>query len=143
MTPEPMVRALELAAGVKDSTYPNPPVGAILMRAGECVGEGATQPPGQAHAEVMALRAAGDRAAGATLYVTLEPCSHWGRTPPCVDALIAAGVDSVYVALVDPNPLVRGQGIARLRAHGITVNLGGGAAQAARLMADYLAAWPG
>lgn len=108
-------------------TTPNPRVGCVIVRDGEVIAEGHTQPAGFAHAEVHALHHAAENAVdvrGATVYVTLEPCSHHGRTPPCADALIAAGVGRVVVALEDPNPLVGGQGIARLRAAGITVETG-------------------
>ena len=114
-------------------TAPNPAVGAVLVRDGRIVGRGQTQPPGGAHAEIVALREAGEAARGATLYVTLEPCAHHGRTPPCVDALIAAGVAEVQVALVDPFPQVAGRGLARLRAAGIRVAVGLGAAEAREL----------
>ena len=97
-----MQRALELAESVLGSTSPNPSVGCVIVRDGGVVGEGATQPPGEAHAEVMALRRAGDAARGATVYVTLEPHAHFGRTPPCSQALIDAGVSTLHVAMVDP-----------------------------------------
>src|SRR4051812_1532425 len=106
MTSPHMQRALDLADGVVGSTSPNPAVGCVIMRDGAVVGEGATQPPGGAHAEVMALAEAGDAARGATAYVTLEPHGHTGRTPPCTDALIAAGIAGVQVAIIDPNPEV-------------------------------------
>src|SRR3954451_2009639 len=93
-----MARALHLASRALGTCSPNPAVGAVLVRDGEIVGEGATQPPGQAHAEVVALRAAGPRARGSTLYVTLEPCAHFGRTPPCADAIVGAGVAEAHVA---------------------------------------------
>jgi diaminohydroxyphosphoribosylaminopyrimidine deaminase/5-amino-6-(5-phosphoribosylamino)uracil reductase len=102
------------------------------------VGEGATQPPGDAHAEVAALRAAGDRARGATAYVTLEPCPHHGRTPPCADALAGAGVARVVVAIEDPDPNVRGAGVARLLELDVAVDVGVGADDAARLLAPYV-----
>ncbi len=106
---------------------PNPRVGcALVADDGGLLSAGHTQPAGSAHAEVVALRKAGDRARGATVYVTLEPCSHHGRTPPCCEALIEAGVAKVVVAIEDPNPLVRGRGIARLRAAGIEVEVVGG-----------------
>jgi pyrimidine deaminase RibD-like protein len=129
-----MDRALALAREARGSTSPNPPVGAVLVKDGQIVGEGFTQPAGGRHAEIVALEAAGERAAGAELYVTLEPCSHWGRTPPCADALIAADVGRVHVALLDPNPLVNGAGIARLRDHCIPVDIGEGAEAAADLI---------
>ncbi len=122
-----MRRALALAQTVMYSTAPNPRVGCVIVRDGRVLGEGATQPPGGPHAEVCALRdaqARGESVAGATLYVTLEPCSHFGRTPPCVDAVLAARPARVVVALGDPNPLVNGQGLARLRDAGIAVATG-------------------
>ncbi|GAA5786558.1 bifunctional diaminohydroxyphosphoribosylaminopyrimidine deaminase/5-amino-6-(5-phosphoribosylamino)uracil reductase RibD [Chitiniphilus shinanonensis] len=119
-----MQRALAQAARGACITSPNPSVGCVLVRDGVIVGAGHSQQAGGPHAEVMALRQAGDAARGATAYVTLEPCSHHGRTPPCADALVAAGVARVVVALTDPNPLVAGQGLARLRAAGIEVAAG-------------------
>ncbi len=114
-----MQQALRLATRGQYSTDPNPRVGCVLVHAGEVVGRGWHQWAGQAHAEVNALAAAGERAKGATAYVTLEPCSHTGKTPPCADALIRAGVKRVVVAMQDPNPQVAGRGLARLRAQGI------------------------
>lgn len=128
-----MSRALALARQGLTSTHPNPRVGCVLLRAGEVVGEGAHRRAGEPHAEVHALRAAGERAAGATAYVTLEPCNHHGRTPPCVDALIAARVARVVMAVEDPNPAVAGQGAARLQAAGIRVERGLLAAEARAL----------
>jgi diaminohydroxyphosphoribosylaminopyrimidine deaminase/5-amino-6-(5-phosphoribosylamino)uracil reductase len=113
-------------------------VGCVLVRDGTVVGEGATQPPGQAHAEVEALRAAGERARGATAYVTLEPCAHHGRTPPCTDALLDAGLARVVVAIGDPDPDVGGAGIAALRARDVAVDLGVAEDDARRLLAPYL-----
>lgn len=121
---EAMQLAIEQAGRVKGSTYPNPPVGAVILdRDGQVVGVGGTEPAGGAHAEVVALRAAGARAAGGTAVVTLEPCNHHGRTPPCVDALVAAEVSSVIFAVADPNPVAAG-GADRLREHGIGVSSG-------------------
>ena len=114
-----MARALQLAERGLWTTSPNPRVGCVLVRDGEIVGEGWHEKAGEAHAEVHALRAAGDRARGATAYVTLEPCSHHGRTPPCAEALIAAGVSRVVAAMTDPNPLVAGRGMAMLQKAGI------------------------
>jgi len=117
-----MKLALQWAAKGMFSTTPNPRVGCVIVKDGQVVGAGYTQPPGQAHAEVQALRDAAMRGVdvhGATVYVTLEPCSHFGRTPPCADALIEAGVGRVVSAIGDPNPLVAGQGLEKLRAAGI------------------------
>jgi diaminohydroxyphosphoribosylaminopyrimidine deaminase/5-amino-6-(5-phosphoribosylamino)uracil reductase len=119
-----MARALRLAERGLYTTSPNPRVGCVLVNDSDVVGEGWHERTGEAHAEVLALSAAGVAARGATAYVTLEPCSHHGRTPPCADALIAAGVARVVVAVQDPNPKVAGEGIAKLRAAGITVDCG-------------------
>ncbi|OIR15840.1 riboflavin biosynthesis protein RibD [mine drainage metagenome] len=119
-----MAQALHLAERGLWTTSPNPRVGCVLVRDGRLIAEGWHMRAGEPHAEVHALRAAGEAARGATAYVTLEPCSHHGRTPPCADALIAAGVRRVVVAAQDPNPLVAGQGVARLRAAGIDVECG-------------------
>jgi diaminohydroxyphosphoribosylaminopyrimidine deaminase / 5-amino-6-(5-phosphoribosylamino)uracil reductase len=116
--------AIDLAEQVKGGTYPNPPVGAVLLdRDGEIAGVGATEPPGGPHAEVVALRRAGERAKGGTAVVTLEPCNHFGRTPPCVDALLAAGLSAVAYAVGDPNPVASG-GAARLTEAGVDVRKG-------------------
>ncbi len=128
-----MRRALSLARRAVGRTSPNPAVGAVLVREGVAIGEGWTQPPGGPHAEVGALRQAGDAARGATLYVTLEPCSHFGRTPPCADAVIAAGVTRVVAAMPDPHPQVNGAGFLRLREAGVAVEVGLREAEAARL----------
>jgi len=114
-----MARALQLAERGLWTTSPNPRVGCVLVREGEIVGEGWHEKAGEPHAEVHALRAAGEKARGATAYVTLEPCSHHGRTPPCAEALIAAGISRVVAAMTDPNPLVSGKGLALLQAAGI------------------------
>ncbi|MGM0544703.1 MAG: bifunctional diaminohydroxyphosphoribosylaminopyrimidine deaminase/5-amino-6-(5-phosphoribosylamino)uracil reductase RibD [Pseudomonadota bacterium] len=119
-----MARALALAARGLYTTDPNPRVGCVIVRDGEVVGEGFHRRAGEAHAEIHALAAAGDRARGATVYVTLEPCSHTGRTGPCAVALQAAGVARVVVAMVDPNPLVAGRGIRLLEETGIEVAVG-------------------
>jgi diaminohydroxyphosphoribosylaminopyrimidine deaminase/5-amino-6-(5-phosphoribosylamino)uracil reductase len=119
-----MRRALELAARGLYGTHPNPRVGAVLARDNEIVGEGWHQRAGEPHAEPNAIRAAGESARGATAYVTLEPCSHHGRTPPCVDALLAAGVRRVVYAVGDPDPRVSGRGAQRLREAGLTVETG-------------------
>lgn len=119
-----MGRCRELASRAAGRTAPNPLVGCVVVRDGQIVGEGFHPAAGQPHAEVFALREAGERAKGATVYVNLEPCNHHGRTPPCSEALIAAGVAKVVVGMVDPNPLVAGSGIAKLRQAGIEVALG-------------------
>ena len=113
-----MARALRLAQHGLMSAAPNPRVGCVLVRDGEVVGEGWHERTGQPHAEINALQQAGSRATGATAYVTLEPCCHQGRTPPCTDALIAAGVTRVVAAMEDPNPQVAGQGLTALRTAG-------------------------
>lgn len=119
-----MQRCIELARRALGRTTPNPLVGSVIVRNGEIVGEGFHPAAGQPHAEIFALRAAGEKAKGATLYVSLEPCNHYGRTPPCSEAVVAAGIAKVVVGMVDPNPLVAGGGIARLRAAGIEVVVG-------------------
>ena len=119
-----MARALQLAEQGLYSTTPNPRVGCVIVNDGLVVGEGWHRRAGEAHAEVHALRAAAGKASGATAYVTLEPCSHYGRTPPCADALIAAGVTRVVAAMQDPNPAVSGNGLARLRAFGVALDCG-------------------
>ncbi len=119
----PMQRAVALARQALGTTSPNPAVGAVIVKDGAVVGEGYTLPPGQRHAEVGALDQAGPLAAGATLYTTLEPCCHFGRTPPCTNAIIAAGISEVAVAVIDPNPLVAGKGMARLREAGIAARI--------------------
>ncbi len=119
-----MAQALRLAERGLYSTTPNPRVGCVIVKDGRIVGEGWHQRAGEAHAEVHALRAAGEGARGATAYVTLEPCSHHGRTPPCADALIAAGVSRVVAAMQDPNPQVAGRGLARIAAAGIISECG-------------------
>jgi diaminohydroxyphosphoribosylaminopyrimidine deaminase / 5-amino-6-(5-phosphoribosylamino)uracil reductase len=123
--------ALTLGRRGQGRTWPNPAVGAVVVKDGIIVGRGWTQPGGRPHAEPEALTRAGDAARGATLYATLEPCSHFGKSPPCADAIIAAGITRVVSAIEDPNPEVAGQGHARLRAAGIAVDVGLGAAEAA------------
>lgn len=133
-----MARALRLAEAGRYTTHPNPRVGCVLWRDGEIVGEGAHLRAGEPHAEVHALLQAGARAQGATAFVTLEPCNHHGRTPPCSEALIAAGVQRVVAAMPDPNPLVAGQGLERLRAAGIAVEVGLLQADAERLNRGFI-----
>jgi diaminohydroxyphosphoribosylaminopyrimidine deaminase/5-amino-6-(5-phosphoribosylamino)uracil reductase len=126
-----MQLALMLGRRGQGRTWPNPAVGAVVVKDGVIVGRGWTQAGGRPHAEPVALAQAGEAARGATLYVTLEPCSHVGKSPPCTDAVIAAGIKRVVSAIEDPNPEVAGQGHARLRGAGITVDIGLGAAEAA------------
>jgi diaminohydroxyphosphoribosylaminopyrimidine deaminase / 5-amino-6-(5-phosphoribosylamino)uracil reductase len=126
-----MQLALTLGRRGQGRTWPNPAVGAVVVKDGVIVGRGWTQPGGRPHAEPDALGRAGEAARGATLYVTLEPCSHFGKSPPCADAIIAAGIARAVSAIEDPNPEVAGQGHARLRAAGISVDIGLGAAEAA------------
>ena len=132
-----MQLALSLGRRGQGRTWPNPAVGAVVVKDGVIVGRGWTQPGGRPHAEPEALRRAGEAAKGATLYVTLEPCSHFGKSPPCADAVIAAGISRVVSAIEDPNPEVAGQGHARLRAAGITVDVGLCAAEAAHAHAGH------
>lgn len=133
-----MEQALALAALGEGTTSPNPQVGCVVVRNGEAVGAGWHRAAGEPHAEVTALDAAGERARGATLYVTLEPCSHHGRTPPCADRIVASGVARVVAAIQDPNPFVDGGGFARLRAAGIAVETGLGADFAETINAAFL-----
>src|SRR5713226_5495304 len=132
-----MRAALALARRGLGRVWPNPAVGCVVARDGRVVGRRWTQPGGRPHAETEALARAGEAAHGATAYVSLEPCSHWGKTPPCADALIAAGLGRVVVALEDPDPRVAGGGVARLRAAGIAVEAGLGAAEAAEINAGF------
>jgi diaminohydroxyphosphoribosylaminopyrimidine deaminase/5-amino-6-(5-phosphoribosylamino)uracil reductase len=127
-----MQLALTLGRRGLGRTWPNPAVGAVVVKDGIIVGRGWTQPGGRPHAEPVALRQAGEAAQGATLYVTLEPCSHYGKSPPCADAVIASGISRVVAAIEDPNPEVAGKGHAKLRAAGITVDVGLLAEEAAR-----------
>ncbi|HLP40075.1 MAG TPA: bifunctional diaminohydroxyphosphoribosylaminopyrimidine deaminase/5-amino-6-(5-phosphoribosylamino)uracil reductase RibD [Fibrobacteria bacterium] len=119
-----MEMAFAEARKVKGSTLPNPAVGAVVVKGGQVLGLGGTRPAGQAHAEIVALEKAGRKAEGATLYVTLEPCCHFGRTPPCTDAILAAGIRKVVVSVRDRNPLVGGEGLKRLREAGLEVREG-------------------
>jgi len=135
---EHMRAALALARRGLGRVWPNPAVGAVLVRDGRVVGRGWTQPGGRPHAETEALARAGEAAAGATLYVTLEPCSHHGKTPPCVDALLAAGIARAVIAIEDPDPRVSGRGIAGLREAGVETVLGVSADEARDLNAGFL-----
>ena len=133
-----MRRALQLAERGRGRVNPNPVVGAVVVQGGRVVGEGWHAALGEAHAEARALEQAGRRARGATMVVTLEPCAHTGRTPPCVDALIAAGIRRCVVGLRDPNPIVNGRGLSRLRAAGIDVGIGALGEEVRRQLAGYL-----
>ena len=133
-----MALAFTLGRRGLGNTWPNPAVGAVIVKDGVILGRGWTQPGGRPHAEVEALRQAKKAAQGATMYVTLEPCSHQGKTPPCADALIKAGIARVVSALEDPNPEVAGKGHARLREKGITVDVGLGAEEARRVHAGHI-----
>ncbi len=130
--------ALDLARAQNGKTGDNPSVGCVLVKGGRIIGHGATAAGGRPHGEIMALRDCPDPQ-GAAAYVTLEPCSHYGRSGPCVDVLIAAGISKCFIAARDPNPLVNGQGIERLQSAGITVTIGDGGAQAREIMAGFLA----
>jgi diaminohydroxyphosphoribosylaminopyrimidine deaminase/5-amino-6-(5-phosphoribosylamino)uracil reductase len=132
-----MRAALSLARRGLGNVWPNPAVGCVIVNDAKVVGRGWTQPGGRPHAEAEALARAGPAARGATAYVTLEPCSHWGKTPPCADALIAAGLRRVVVAVEDPDPRVAGAGLARLRAAGIAVETGLCAAEASEINAGF------
>jgi diaminohydroxyphosphoribosylaminopyrimidine deaminase / 5-amino-6-(5-phosphoribosylamino)uracil reductase len=134
-----MARALRLAERGLYATMPNPRVGCVIVQRGGIVGEGYHERAGEPHAETRALQRAGERARGATVYVSLEPCSHHGRTPPCADALVEAGVGRVVAAMRDPNPLVAGQGLQRLRAAGIAVETGLCEEQARELNVGFVA----
>lgn len=132
-----MARALELARLGEGRTRPNPPVGAVIVRDGEVLGEGYHPQAGEPHAEIYALRQAGERARGAELFVTLEPCSHHGRTGPCAEAVLAAGIRRVCVGVVDPNPQVAGRGIGLLQAAGVEVRVDVLAAECRQLIAPF------
>ena len=133
-----MAQALRLAERGLTSTSPNPRVGCVIVKDGRIIGEGAHLKAGEPHAEVFALHQAGDLAKGATAYVTLEPCSHQGRTPPCANALVQAGISRVVTAMVDPNPLVSGNGLKHLNQHGITTQSGLMQAQAVALNVGFI-----
>jgi diaminohydroxyphosphoribosylaminopyrimidine deaminase/5-amino-6-(5-phosphoribosylamino)uracil reductase len=133
-----MERALSLARQALGTASPNPAVGAVLVKDGRIVGEGFTQPPGGPHAEVVAIRRAGEAARGATLYVTLEPCCHHGRTPSCTQAVLAAAVREVHLSHLDPDPHVNGQGKAELESAGVIVFVGEGKEEARRINEAYL-----
>ncbi len=133
-----MAEALRLAEKGKGTTSPNPMVGCVIVKNGEIIGRGWHERAGEPHAERFALREAGEKAAGATAYVTLEPCNHFGRTPPCSEGLITAGIREVHVAMLDPNPIVAGRGIKRLQAAGIKVHVGQHEAEAKKLNETFI-----
>ena len=133
-----MARALAQARMALGHVSPNPAVGAVIVKRRTIIGAGYTQPPGSAHAEVVALEQAGEAARGATMYVTLEPCAHFGRTPPCTEAIISAGISEVHMALLDPNPLVSGRGQRQLEEAGIKTYLGEHEEEARELNEAYL-----
>jgi diaminohydroxyphosphoribosylaminopyrimidine deaminase / 5-amino-6-(5-phosphoribosylamino)uracil reductase len=132
-----MSTAVKLADGVKGSTSPNPSVGAVIVKNGRIVGTGVTSEYGGPHAEINALRKAGAQSGGATMYVTLEPCCHFGRTGPCTDAIVRSGIRRIFVSSEDPNPLVKGRGVRLLRKNGIQVNLGLRKREADRINEDF------
>jgi len=132
-----MARALSLAKLALGHVSPNPAVGAVIVKNRKIIGQGYTQPPGGAHAEIVALKEAGASAHGATLYVTLEPCCHYGRTPPCTKAIISAGIKQVHASVIDPNPLVNGRGRAELEKAGISVDIGEHEEEAYEIIQTY------
>src|SRR4051794_7047726 len=133
-----MAAALSIARHGLGNVWPNPAVGCVIVKDGRVVGRGWTQPGGRPHAETEAIARAGEAARGGTAYVTLEPCSHWGRTPPCAEALIAAGVSRVVMAIEDPDPRVAGGGLTKLHEAGIAVESGLCADQAEEINAGFL-----
>lgn len=133
-----MQRAIELAKKAKGKAFPNPLVGAVVVKNGKIIGEGYHKKVGMPHAEIIALRKAGKKARSAHLYINLEPCAHYGRTPPCVNSIKKGGIKKVYVAMKDPNPLVNGKGMAFLRRNGIDVKSGISRREAKELNQSYL-----
>jgi len=133
-----MQQAISLAMLALGHTSPNPAVGCVIVKDNKIVGKGYTQPPGSAHAEIVALKEAGEKARGAKLYTTLEPCCHYGRTPPCTQAIIAAGIKEVHAAILDPNPLVKSKGKAELEKAGIKVKVGEDAEVVREILSPYL-----
>ena len=130
--------ALELAAKAKERTYPNPMVGAVVLKGGKVVGQGCHLRAGGDHAEIRAIKNARNKCKGATMFVTLEPCDHHGKTPPCTDAIINSGIKTVYVGMKDPNPLNSGRGVAKLRCAGIKVVTGIRTGEAEELGRKYV-----
>ena len=134
-----MARALELSARQKGRTAENPSVGCVIVKNGKVVGEGVTSDGGRPHGEANALQVAGTQASGADVYVTLEPCSHYGQTAPCASALIAAGIARCFIAVIDPDPRVHWRGAALLQEAGIDVQIGLGAKKAFEINSDFFA----
>jgi len=132
-----MEQALSLARLAMGQVSPNPAVGAVIVKGGKVVGQGYTQPPGSPHAEVVALKQAGERARGGVMYVTLEPCCRHGRTPPCTRAIITAGITEVHLSMLDPNPLVSGRGQEELEGEGIRTYVGEHEAEAKQINEAY------
>ncbi|MEL6409994.1 MAG: bifunctional diaminohydroxyphosphoribosylaminopyrimidine deaminase/5-amino-6-(5-phosphoribosylamino)uracil reductase RibD [Pseudomonadota bacterium] len=132
-----MQRALRLAQSVRGHVWPNPPVGCVIVKDNSIIAEAATHPGGRPHAERKALDIAGDAAHGSTLYVTLEPCCHWGKTPPCADGIIEAGVARVVCSIQDPDPRVNGGGFAKLKNAGLELSVGAGKDQAEALLSGF------
>ncbi|MFL2764360.1 MAG: bifunctional diaminohydroxyphosphoribosylaminopyrimidine deaminase/5-amino-6-(5-phosphoribosylamino)uracil reductase RibD [Dehalococcoidia bacterium] len=132
-----MDRAIKLAKDNINCVSPNPSVGAVLVKDGTIIGEGQTQIPGSSHAEIIAINEAKENVIGSTLYTTLEPCSNMGRTPPCVDAIIKSGISKVIYSILDPNPIVNGEGISKLRDSGIEVELGDKSSEAKEIIEAY------
>lgn len=133
-----MAMAIDLSRGQRGRTGDNPNVGCVIVKSGRVIGRGATADGGRPHAETQALFQAGDKARGADVYVTLEPCAHHGQTPPCADALIAAKIARCYIALIDPDDRVNYRGAAKLQEAGIDTQIGLGAAPAREAMRDWL-----
>jgi diaminohydroxyphosphoribosylaminopyrimidine deaminase/5-amino-6-(5-phosphoribosylamino)uracil reductase len=133
-----MGQALSLARLALGQASPNPAVGAVVIKKGTVVGQGYTQPPGSHHAEVLALKQAGETARGGVMYVTLEPCAHYGRTPPCTEAIISAGIKRVHMAMLDPNPIVSGRGKDHLEQNGVKTYLGEDAEEAKEINEAYI-----
>lgn len=133
-----MLRAVELAKKGTGKTFPNPVVGAVIVKNKKIIGEGYHKKAGLAHAEIIALRKAGKEAKGADLYVSLEPCAHYGKTPPCVKTIIKHGIKKVFIAMRDPNPLVNGKGINALRKKGIKIAVGSHGSLAKKINKSYI-----
>jgi diaminohydroxyphosphoribosylaminopyrimidine deaminase/5-amino-6-(5-phosphoribosylamino)uracil reductase len=133
-----LLRAIELARRAEGKTYPNPLVGAVIVKEGKIIAEGYHRKAGTLHAEAAALKRAGRKAKGADLYVNLEPCAHYGKTPPCAHAIVQSGIKRVYASMLDPNPLVKGKGFKLLRKKGLSVKTGLCRRQARELNREYV-----